>query len=202
MTMPTQMTRSHRIYLAGDTVFRPDAQDLFRAMKAICADAGLEGVCPFDGQADIDALAPGAQTSLLIARLDRDLMDGCDAGVFCLDPFRRSADMDPGTAVEIGYMAAQGKKLAGYTVDGRSYPQKVAAYRAAAWGDTLRTRNGRGGSGGMEDADGLIVHSEGMVQNAMTEGFIRLSGGNVAVDPDLLTAFGKAIENLRLTLHG
>ncbi|MCJ8355545.1 hypothetical protein K1W68_16420, partial [Novacetimonas hansenii] len=26
-------------------------------MKAICADAGLEGVCPFDGQADIDALA-------------------------------------------------------------------------------------------------------------------------------------------------
>ncbi|ATU73019.1 hypothetical protein SXCC_02388 [Gluconacetobacter sp. SXCC-1] len=198
---PPSLPRAPRIYLAGDTVFRPGAADLFRTMKAICARAGLEGVCPFDGQAEVDDLAPGAQTSLLIARLDRDLMDGCDAGVFCLDPFRRAADMDPGTAVEIGYMAAQGKKLAGYTVDGRPYPQKVAQYRRAAWGDSLRERKGNGGSGTTEDADGLIVHSEGMVQNAMTEGFIRLSGGEIAVDADLLTAFGLAITNLASRLR-
>ncbi|GBQ74763.1 nucleoside 2-deoxyribosyltransferase [Komagataeibacter intermedius NRIC 0521] len=202
MTTQPKTTRAPRIYLAGDTVFRPAAADLFRAMKDICAAAGLEGVCPFDGQAEVDALAPGAQTSLLIARLDRDLMDGCDAGVFCLDPFRRAADMDPGTAVEIGYMAAQGKMLTGYTVDGRPYPRKVAEYRSRAWGDALRERQGTGGSGGMEDADGLIVHSEGMVQNAMTEGFIRLSGGTVCVDADLLTAFAMAIDTLRQRLLG
>ena len=201
MSTKAPSPRAPRIYLAGDTVFRPGAEDLFRAMKDICARAGLEGVCPFDGQAEVDALAPGAETSLLIARLDRDLMDGCDAGIFCLDPFRRAADMDPGTAVEIGYMAAQGKKLVGYTVDGRPYPQKVAEYRKLAWGDSLRERKGTGGSGTTEDADGLIVHSEGMVQNAMTEGFIRMSGGDVAVDPDMLTAFGKAIAILRRNLQ-
>ena len=36
--------------------------------------------------------------------------------------------MDPGSAVEIGYMYALGKPLCGYTSDGREYTQKVAAY--------------------------------------------------------------------------
>ncbi|NHO31135.1 hypothetical protein GOB85_00900 [Acetobacter sp. LMG 1636] len=193
--------RSHqgqrpRIYLAGDLVFRPDADRLFMELKKICADAGLEGVAPLDGQIDLDGSTPGFETTLAIVSADRSLMDSCDAGLFCLDPFRRSADMDPGTAVEIGYMAAQNKLLCGYTVDGRFYPEKVRDYWRAAWGKELRPRMTTGGSGGLEDQDGIIVHSEGMIQNGMTEGFIRLSGGTISVGATLPEASVPAVKAL------
>ncbi len=185
-----------RVYLAGDLVFRPDAEMIFADLKRLCAEAGLEGVAPLDGQMDLAGLAPGYETTLAIISADRDLMDGCDAGLFCLDPFRRAADMDPGTAVEIGYMMAQGKPLCGYTADGRFYPEKVRDYWRKAWGSELRPRTETGGSGGLEDTDGIIVHSEGMLQNGMTEGFIRLSGGNVGVGTTLQEAALPAIRVL------
>ncbi len=134
-----------------------------------------------------------------IVAVDRSLMDSCDGGLFCLDPFRRAADMDPGTAVEIGYMFAQGKPLCGYTIDGRTYPDKVAAYFTSAWNAKLQGRPplAQGGSSGsLEDPDGMLVHSEGMVQNGMIEGFIRLSGGRVFADADFDEAFRQAATHL------
>jgi nucleoside 2-deoxyribosyltransferase len=128
----SRSTPSPRIYLAGDLVFRRDADALFAAFKDICRAEGLEGVSPFDGQ---DSVAR-------------------QAGLFCVDPFRRAPDMDPGTAVEIGYMTAQGKKLAGYTVDGRTYPEKVRAYFAAGWDVALSPAGET-----PRDADGMLVHS-------------------------------------------
>lgn len=193
------MTANRTAYLAGDLVFRPGAVAIFDRLRALCREAGLEGLAPFDGQAGIESLPPGLDTILKIVTADRALMDRCAGGIFCLDPFRRAADMDPGTAVEIGYMMAQGKPLAGYTTDGRPYPEKVAAYRIAAWNDTLRPRitpDAPVGSGAMEDADGILAHSDGMVQNGMTEGFIRLSGGMVAVHDDFYQAFAIAAADL------
>jgi nucleoside 2-deoxyribosyltransferase len=192
-----------RIYLAGDLVFRPDAIAIFDRLRALCHEAGLEGMAPFDGQAAVRDLPPGPDTTLAIVKADRDLMDLCDAGIFCLDPFRRGADMDPGTAVEIGYMAAQGKPLAGYTVDGRTYPAKVADMVQSGWSEALRPRarlSAGGASGALEDPDGMLVHSDGFVQNGMTEGFIRLSGGTIHVDPDLFRAFSHAVAELAVRL--
>lgn len=180
------------VYLAGDIVFRPDALARFDRFRGICRAHGLVGLAPLDGQEAVQGLPPGEATLMAIVAADRDLMDRCEAGLFCLDPFRRAADMDPGTAVEIGYMFARGKPLFGYTADGRGYPAKVEAYMRDAWGAPLRPRAplGLGGaSGGMEDPDGVLVHSEGMVQNGMTEGFIRMSGGRVLAHPDLDEAF-------------
>ncbi len=187
------------VYLAGDLVFRPDAVAIFARLRAICAELGLNGLAPLDGQLDLTGLPPGEETIMAIVRADRALMDRCDAGLFCLDPFRRAPDMDPGTAVEIGYMFAQNKPLAGYTTDGRDYPAKVEAYFRTAWNAPLRPRaplESGGTSGSLEDPDGIMVHSEGMVQNAMTEGFIRLSGGRVFADPDFDTAFRRAASHL------
>ncbi|WP_051292148.1 nucleoside 2-deoxyribosyltransferase [Acetobacter nitrogenifigens] len=201
-TKPKSTSHRPRVYLAGDLVFRPAPESLFATLKAVCAAHGLEGVAPLDGQIDLSGLPPGLETTLSIVTADRNLMDSCDAGIFCLDPFRRAADMDPGTAVEIGYMAAQDKALEGYTVDGRSYPDKVRDYCARAWGEGLRLRQITGGSGSLEDADGLIVHSEGMVQNGMTEGFIRLSGGSVHVATTLPEALALAAAALAKRLAG
>lgn len=190
------MTR--RVYLAGDLVFRPDALELFQRLKDICARCGLEGVSPFDGQKEVIGMPPGHRTILSIVKADQALMDRCDAGLFCIDPFRRAPDMDPGTAVEIGYMHAQGKPLEGYTVDGRNYPEKVADYWQKAWAQNLRQRKGSAelGSGDMEDPDGLLAHSEGMLQNGMVQGFIELSGGTIAVHHIFEDAFRLAAERL------
>ena len=182
-----------RVYLAGDLVFRPDALARFGRLRAICDSVGLEGVTPLDGQADLHGLPPGEATIMAIVAADRSLMDTCDAGLFCLDPFRRAADMDPGTAVEIGYMFAQGKPLCGYTVDGRALPREGRRLTSPALGmprcATVRRLLAGGSSGSLEDPDGMLVHSEGMVQNGMTEGFIRLSGGQVFADADFDAAF-------------
>jgi len=187
-----------RVYLAGDLVFRPEAPTLFERLKTICHTTGLEGCAPFDGQDAIRGLPPGRDTILKIITADRDLMNTCDAGLFCLDPFRRAPDMDPGTAVEIGYMMAQGKPLEGYTTDARPYPEKVAAYWKHAWNENVspRTNPNAFASGALEDPDGMLLHSDGMVQNGMTEGFITLSGGGIATHRDFETAFRIAAEAL------
>lgn len=188
-----------RVYLAGDLVFRPGAAALYDRLRALCGELGLHGVAPLDGQAGLQNLPPGEATIMAIVAADRALMDSCDAGLICLDPFRRSADMDPGTAVELGYLFAQGKPLCGYTTDARPYPDKVASYFAKAWNAPLQPRATTGpgaSSGSLEDADGILVHSEGLLQNGMTEGFIRLSGGLVCSHPDLFAAFRAAASHL------
>lgn len=55
------------------------------------------------------------------------IMHEADDAVFCLDGFRRSPAMDPGTALEIGFILALGKPLAAWTRDPRSYPERVRA---------------------------------------------------------------------------
>ncbi|MCQ9154361.1 nucleoside 2-deoxyribosyltransferase [Acidomonas methanolica] len=188
-----------KIYLAGDLVFRRDALALFARLKTICAACGLEGLAPFDGQKEAMGLPPGRETILKIVAADRALMDGCDAGLFCIDPFRRSPEMDPGTAVEIGYMLALGKPLEAWTTDPRPYAEKVDHYWRAAWALPLAPRppmRDAPASGALEDPDGMLVHSDGMLQNGMVEGFISFGGGVVSTAPACETAFRKAATRL------
>lgn len=191
------------VYLAGDLVFRPEALTLFAKLKSICTEYGLEGIAPFDGQAEARLLPPGRETILAFVRADRDLMDRCAGGLFCIDPFRRSPEMDPGTAVEIGYMMGLGKPMSAYTVDGRLYSEKVETYWSGAWNKNLRERpaSDAPSSGCMEDPDGMLVHSDGMLQNGMVEGFIGMAGGSVAVDQDFFQAFRKAASSLSERLY-
>ena len=53
----------------------------------------------------------------------------------------------------------------------------------------------------MEDPDGMLVHSAGMLQNGMVEGFIGMAGGSVAVDQDFFQAFRKAASSLSERLY-
>ncbi|MBV9756287.1 MAG: nucleoside 2-deoxyribosyltransferase [Alphaproteobacteria bacterium] len=187
------------VYLAGPMVFEPDPAALFAAMKAICAEHGLVGVAPLDDQAGLEGAPPGRALVTAIVRADCALMRRLDAGLFCLDGFRRGPEMDPGTAFEIGFMCALGKPLAGWTRDPRPYPERVAAFFRDTFSlDLHPTEPGpRGGtSGALRDPDGILVHSEGCLQNAMTEIGIELGGGRVFADPDWRVAFGCAAANL------
>jgi nucleoside 2-deoxyribosyltransferase len=187
------------IYLAGPTVFEPDPEASFDAMKAICARHGLEGVSPLDNQIGLEGMGPGRGLLRRIVAADIALMRRLDGGVFCLDGFRGAPEMDAGTAFEIGYMVALGKPVAGWTRDPRDYPLKVRDYFARATGAALvpTGAGAKGGTSGLwRDPHGILVHSEGCVQNAMTEIGIELAGGAVFADTDWTAAFEAAVAHL------
>lgn len=196
------MRAPHRrptVYLAGPTVFEPDPEPIFGQMKRACARHGLHGVSPFDNQGGLEGVAPGASLARRIVEADLELMQRVDGGIFCLDGFRRGPEMDPGTAFEVGYMRALGKPLAGWTRDPRDYPQRVRDYFENTFGLSLvaGTLDGPGArSGALRDPDGMLVHSEGCVQNAMVHIGIELSGGVVYADTQWLRAFNAAVAHL------
>ena len=183
------------IYLAGPMVFHPDPDALFERMKTICASHGLQGVAPLDNQQDLAGLAPGHALAERIVRADIALMRRLDGGIFCLDAVRRGPEMDAGTAFEVGFMAALGRPLAGWTSDGAEYPDKVAARFAGQLTPAERNRSG-GMSGAWRDPDGMLVHSQGCVQNAMVQIGIEMSGGAVFADADWEVAFEQAARRL------
>jgi nucleoside 2-deoxyribosyltransferase len=185
-----------RVYLAGPIVFYEDPNPFFDAMKEICAHHGLIGVAPLDNQIGLEGLAPGKQTITAIVAADYELMPTLDGAIFCLDPFRRSTEMDPGTAVEIGFMCALKKPMAGWTIDGRSYPEKVHGFFKGE-GITHTAANATGGTSGNErDLDGVLIHSEGCVQNGMAHCGIELAGGKVFAHQDWKRAFEAAVMHL------
>ncbi|MFM7424381.1 MAG: nucleoside 2-deoxyribosyltransferase [Elainella sp.] len=145
------------LYLAGPDVFLPNPLSMARLKQEICQTYGFVGEFPFDPTLDLASLSPYDQ-GIAIYKSNIALMNRCDLIVANMTPFR-GPSMDVGTAFEIGYMAAQGKPVYGYTNDGRLYVDRVTA-----------------ASPGL-DADGLSIEAFAMADNLMMEGAIVLSGG-------------------------
>lgn len=188
-----------RIYLAGPMVFDAVPSAVFRRMKAICRDCGVTGVAPLDNQIGLEGVSPGKGLLESIVLADIALMEELDGAVFCLDSFRRGSEMDAGTAFEVGYMKALGKPIAGWTRDVRTYPERVAGlFRDVYAADLVPTKPGTigGTSGALRDPDGILVHSDGCVQNAMVHVGIELAGGVVVADADWERAFRGAVESV------
>lgn len=186
-------------YLAGPTVFLPDPLPVFARMKQICLRYGITGVAPLDNQLGLEAEPLSQDLIERIVSADIELMDRADLGIFCLDGFRRSTEMDAGTAFELGYMRAGKKSLVGWTTDPRDYPTKVADFFDHIFHLDLRhtSANTSGGtSGTMRDPDGVLVHSSGCYQNAMIDYGIRGMGGAIVADPDWERAFAGAVAHL------
>ena len=140
-----------RIYLAGPDVFLPDAVDIGRRKKEICAAHGVSGLYPLDNA--IDRLA--GDISLNIFKGCEAMMDAADAIIANLIPFR-GPGADPGTAYELGYMAARGKFCLGYSNDPTIYAERVRLLTE------VRSQDGR-----LVDAEGLAVEDFGLSDNLM-----------------------------------
>ena len=193
---PSANTVAPTIYLAGPMVFYEDLT-VFDVMKHICAHHDLEGVSPLDNQIGLEGLAPGKPAVTKIVTADFELMRKSDGGLFCLNPFRRGTEMDAGTAVEIGYMIGiGGKKIAGWSEDGRAYPEKVTDFFKGERIYTARANSKGGTSGSTRDPDGVLIHSEGLVQNGMVHCGIELHGGKVYAHKDWRAAFEAAAMDL------
>jgi nucleoside 2-deoxyribosyltransferase len=192
--------RPPAIYLAGPMVFYPAPDATFARMKKIAAECGLTGLAPLDNQLGLESAKPGRELNAAIYAADVALMNKVDGAVFCVDPFRRGTEMDPGTAFEVGYCAAIGLPMCGWTSDGRDYPAKVRAYMADVHGAPLVELAGESKSGAtsgaLRDADGMLVHSAGLTQNLMIEMAIAAAGGQVHAHKQWPRAFRKACQQL------
>lgn len=140
-----------RIYLAGPDVFLPDAVDIGRRKKEICAARGLIGLYPLDNAIDRSV----GDISLNIFKGCEAMMDAADAIIANLTPFR-GPGADPGTAYELGYMAARGKFCLGYSNDPTIYAERVRLLTE------VRSQDGR-----LVDAEGLTVEDFGLSDNLM-----------------------------------
>lgn len=129
-----------RIYLAGPEVFLPDALGVLAAKAALAREMGFEPVTPLDNQ-----IADGAtpfDTGMAIYLSNKALMDGCDAVIANLTPFRGPSG-DVGTAFEVGYMTARGARVLAYSNSDLGHFAGTRDNHYERWGVRPR-RAGRG----------------------------------------------------------
>ena len=140
-----------KIYLAGPDVFLPDAVEIGRRKVEICKAHGLTGLYPLDNTVNLRA----SDVSLQIFRANEAMMNEADAIIANLTPFR-GAGADPGTAYELGAMAAQKKLCLGYSNDPADYADRVRRLTTVTAHDAH-----------LVDADGLTVEDFGLNDNLM-----------------------------------
>ena len=117
-----------RVYLAGPEVFMPDPHEAGRRKCRLCAQAGLEGVYPLDGELQLDG-KPKHEQARLISQGNEALMRSCDALIANLTPFR-GVSADAGTAFEVGFMRALGRPVLGYSNTPIGLHRRSEIYRA------------------------------------------------------------------------
>lgn len=105
---------SPRIYLAGPTVFWPDAKREGERLKAICREHGVEGIFPLDAAPDLPP--DGLEAVRMIRAACHAMIRTSDAVVADLSPFR-GPHCNDGTALELGIALERGIPVFGYASD-------------------------------------------------------------------------------------
>jgi nucleoside 2-deoxyribosyltransferase len=157
---------SSRVYLAGPEVFLANASEILERKRQLTRAAGLIPVSP--GDFPIPKLDDRHALGLAISRIDEQLMDGADAIIANLTPFR-GLGADTGTCFELGYMCAKGKQAFAYTNVAADHHDRTLAYYGGKVGESADGRK--------SGPDGLSVEDFDMVDNLMLDGGIERRGG-------------------------
>ena len=133
-----------KIYLAGPDIFRPDALEWADSARALCRQYGFDPLVPLDHHETEPQKIFEANLGLIRK-----------AQIVCanLDPFR-GAEPDSGTAFEVGYALALGKKVCGYVTTPQTTIERLG---------TL----GRRRDGTPTDGMGMAVEDFGLPCNLM-----------------------------------
>jgi len=135
------------VYLAGPDVFFPEAEQLAEEHKALCRQYGFEPLHPIDQP---------TLASKHIFDTNISLLRRADAVVANLNPFR-GAEVDSGTAFEVGFAIARGIPVVGYLSSNESVVDRVAR----CLGPLVTT------DGICRDVDGNLVENFGHPVNLM-----------------------------------
>lgn len=169
-----------RAYLAGPDVFLPNAVDIGRQKVALCARRGIEAHFPLDNSPP-EAPTPELQ-GFAISELNERLIHEADMVLANLTPFR-SPSVDPGTAYEIGFGCALGKRIFGYTSAAGTLAERTTRYFEISRDAAV-------------DPSGLAIENFGLVDNLMIDGAIWRSGGFIVARPGGGLSAMKAFEEL------
>lgn len=104
-----------KIYLAGWEVFKPNAAEEGKRLKKLCEKYGFKGLYPLDNECD---------NAMDIYSGNIKLIESSDFVIANVNTFR-GYEPDSGTAFEIGYAAALGKKVFAYTAESRPMTEWV-----------------------------------------------------------------------------
>ncbi|RMO97777.1 Nucleoside 2-deoxyribosyltransferase [Pseudomonas syringae pv. philadelphi] len=99
------------VYLAGFDVFRADAIEHGRYLKALCTAHGLEGLYPFDN--DVTPGQTPQEAAQQIYAMNVAMIHRCSAVLVNLNVFR-GLEPDSGTAFEVGMAVALNKPVWAY----------------------------------------------------------------------------------------
>lgn len=160
-----------KAYLAGPAVFHPAAKALLDYLTEMCGTHGLQGIRPFEPNAEQLALPPSELAALIRAgNLER--IRGCDVMVACVSPFR-GPSADPGTAWEMGFAEGLGKPVVAWSEEATPYKDRVS-----------HDRDDDGRS--FCKQHGMLVEDFGLVDNLM------IAAGDRPVLPDFEAALKQA----------
>jgi nucleoside 2-deoxyribosyltransferase len=179
MNTPDQLPdRPPRVYLAGPSVFFPDAVEVTARRRELCLAAGLEPVIPGDNEkpAGPDGGISGHALAEKIYRSNIDRIDRADLVIAELTPFR-GAEPDSGTCFEVGYAVAHGLPCYLFGIGGGSAIDRVRDH----YGPVNRRDDGN-----PVDRDGRTIENFDYPVNLM------LSAPGVLVDGTFEDAVRKA----------
>lgn len=166
-----------KIYLAGPDIFRPRAGAWVDEARALCRRHGFEALTPFDhGQTSPRAIFEGNLDLIREARLV----------VANLNAFR-GMEPDSGTAFELGFAHALGKKLWGY-VD-TTEPLL----------DRVRRLEGQGPSAAT-DSQGYAIENFGLPVNLMLAMSTRIVEGDLAACIAAIRTRGEVVSTAKADL--
>jgi nucleoside 2-deoxyribosyltransferase len=173
-----------RVYLAGPEVFLRNAKEVGQKKKALCKNYGFEGVFPLDNKVEVKGKSP-REIGLCISGVNEDLIKTCDLVIANLTPFR-GPSADVGTAYEMGFAHALGKKVFAYS--------NVAALFTERTIKAFSGQANRGDDGKLRDTNGMFIEEMDLTDNLMLDGYINASSKLLVIEEapadQLFTYFG------------
>ena len=146
-----------KCYLAGPDVFLPDAIEIGRVKKRLCAEYGFEGLYPFDNE--VPAHTRGERIDAIIYRANMAMIRSADFGIANLTPFR-GPSADVGTVFELGVLVGHGKPVFAYSNDTDTLLERVRKAADATFDDDRKA---------WCDGFGMAIEDHGNADNLMID---------------------------------
>ena len=163
---------STRVYLAGPEVFLINAKEVGEQKKALCRKYGFEGVFPLDVEVDARGKSP-RQIGLCISEVNETLIKSCGIIIANITPFR-GPSADVGTAYEIGFAHALGKKVFAYTNVALPFSERTMK--------ALGLQVNLGADGKLRDEQGMFIEEVDLTDNLMLDGCVHASTQQLVVE--------------------
>ncbi len=165
-------------------MFLRNAKEIGEQKKALCRKYGFVGVFPLDTEIETQGKAP-REIGFCISSLNEQLIRTCNFIIANLTPFR-SPSADVGTAYEIGYAHALGKKVFAYTNIAVPFTKRTIA--------ALNHQGNRAADGRLRDSNDMFIEEYALTDNLMLDGCVHASTGGLVVeqapDDQLFTYLG------------